>query len=130
MKNETVKKKKVRRKSVERGVVTVLSTFNNTIVTISDEEGNVLVQRSPANAGFKGSKKSTAYAATKAGLLAGEIALKKYGLKEAKASIKGPGAGRTAALKGVDSAGLRITYLRDVTSIPHNGCRSRKRPRK
>ncbi len=123
-------KKKIKRKNIEKGCATVLATFNNTIVTITDENGDTLVQKSPANAGFKGSKKSTAYAATKAGILAAEVATKKYSMKEISVSIKGAGAGRAGAVKGLDSGGLRVSLLKDVTSIPHNGCRPRKRPRK
>ncbi len=128
--SKKVVKKKTRRKKVEKGYVSVLSTFNNTIITIADEKGDVLVQKSPANVGFTGSKKSTAYAATKAGVAAAEVATKKFGMKEVAVSIKGAGSGRTAAVKGLDSGGLRVSLLKDVTSIPHNGCRPRKRPRK
>lgn len=124
------KVKKTAKRSVQSGVISVQSTFNNTIVTIADVDGKVLVQGSPANVGFKGAKRSTAYAATKAAMYAGEIAVKKYGLKEAKAFIKGPGAGRNAAIKGIDSVGIKITQLVDRTPIPHNGCRPRKLPRK
>lgn len=125
--SKIVKKAKIQVKS---GVATVLSTFNNTLITLADTEGKVLVQRSPANCGFKGSRKSTAFAATKAAKEAAEIAMKKYGLAEVKVYIKGPGAGRNAAVKGLDSAGLKVTLLADTTPIPHNGCRPRKRPRK
>jgi len=123
----TAKKSK---KNISSGVVTVLATFNNTIISIADENGEVLVQGSPAVVGFKGSRKSTAFAATKAAVDAAQKAIKKYGLKEVKAILKGPGAGRNAAVKGLDSAGLKITTLTDKTPIPHNGCRPRKAPRK
>lgn len=122
--------KKTAKRSVQTGIVSVQSTFNNTIITISDADGKVLVQGSPANVGYKGSKRSTAFAATRAAQYAGEIAVKKYGLKEAKAFIKGPGAGRNAAIKGLDAVGIKITQLVDRTPIPHNGCRPRKLPRK
>jgi len=118
------------RKSVHAGVVSVKATFNNTIITIADLDGNTLVQGGPAKVGFKGSKKSTAFAATKAAKEAGIEAIKKYGLKEVKAYIRGAGTGRNAAIKGLDSAGLRITSLVDKTGIPHNGCTPRKKPRK
>lgn len=118
------------KKNISNGVVTVSATFNNTIISIADENGEVLVQGSPTVVGFKGSRKSTAFAATKAAVDAAQKAIKKYGLKEVKVVLKGPGAGRNAAVKGLDSAGLKITTLTDRTPIPHNGCRPRKAPRK
>ncbi len=118
------------KKSVTTGVVTVQATFNNTVISITDQNGEVLVQGSPAVVGFKGARRSTAFAATKASLDAAEKAIKKYGLKEVKVIVSGPGAGRNAAVKGLDSAGLKITTLVDRTPIPHNGCRPRKSPRK
>lgn len=125
--NKVIKKAK---RVVKAGVAHIQATFNNTLVTLTDTEGKLLVQRSPVNVGFKGSRKSTAFAATKAAKEAADIAMKKYGLVEVKVYIKGPGAGRNAAVKGLDSAGLKITLLADTTPIPHNGCRPRKRPRK
>jgi small subunit ribosomal protein S11 len=124
------KTKKKTKKSVESGMAMIQSTFNNTIITLTDADGEVLVQGSPAVVGFKGARRSTAFAATKAATDAAEKAIKKFGLKEVKVFIKGPGAGRNAAVKGLDSAGLRITMLVDRTPIPHNGCRPRKAPRK
>lgn len=124
-----VTKKKAKR-TVPAGIVTVQTTFNNTIISITDPEGGLLVQGSPSAVGFKGSKRSTAFAATKAATEAAEQAVKKYGLKEVKVYIKGPGSGRNAAVKGLDAAGLKITMLADRTPIPHNGCRPRKAPRK
>ncbi|HBB64773.1 30S ribosomal protein S11 [candidate division WS6 bacterium RIFOXYD1_FULL_33_8] len=124
-----ISKKKVK-KSVSTGIVTIQSSFNNTIISITDQNGEVLVQGSPGVVGFKGSRKSTAFAATKAASDAADKAIKKYGLKEVKVIVKGPGAGRNAAVKGLDSAGLKITTLVDRTPIPHNGCRPRKSPRK
>lgn len=123
----TTKKAK---RNVSSGVATVWATFNNTIISIADENGEVLVQGSPAVVGFKGSRKSTAFAATKAAIDTAQRAIKKYGLKEVKVILKGPGAGRNAAVKGLDSAGLKITTLADRTPLPHNGCRPRKAPRK
>lgn len=123
----TTKKTK---RSVTNGVVTVQSTFNNTIISITDEKGELLVQGSPAVVGFKGARRSTAFAATKAALDAAEKAIKKYGIREVKVIVSGPGAGRNAAVKGLDSAGLKITTLIDRTPIAHNGCRPRKSPRK
>jgi len=129
---ETVKSKKTKtvKKNVQSGIVTVQSTFNNTIITIADENGEVLGQGSPSRIGFKGAKRGTAYAATKAASDIAEKVVKKYGLREVKVILKGPGAGRNAAVKGLDSAGLKITMLVDKTPIPHNGCRARKAPRK
>ncbi len=124
------KNKKRKKRKVNSGVAYVNCTFNNTIITITDENGDTLVQKSPPHVGFVGSKKSTAYAATKAALAAGEIAIKKYGLREAKVVLEGLGAGRNASVKGLDSAGIRITMLVDRTRIPHNGCRPPKMPRK
>lgn len=127
---EVKKSKKSTKGNVQSGIATILSTFNNTIITLADEKGEVLGQGSPAVVGFKGAKRSTAYAATKAALDVAEKVIKKYGLKEVKVFIKGPGSGRNAAVKGLDSAGLRITMLVDKTPIPYNGCRPRKMPRR
>jgi len=124
----TIKKKA--KKSVSSGIVTIQSTFNNTIISITDTDGEVLVQGSPSVVGFKGAKRSTAFAATKAASDAAEKAIKRYGLKEVKVIVSGPGAGRNAAVKGLDAAGLKVTTLVDRTPLPHNGCRARKSPRK
>ncbi|HCC67998.1 TPA: 30S ribosomal protein S11 [Patescibacteria group bacterium] len=121
--------KKSTKKNVRSGMAMIQATFNNTIITLTDGEGNTLVQGSPAVIGFSGSRRSTAFAATKAAQDTAKKAIKKYGLKEVKVFIKGPGSGRNAAVKGLDAAGLRITSLIDRTPIPHNGCRSRKAPR-
>ena len=126
---EAKAKKKSKKKSITSGHAYVQATFNNTVVTISDQEGNALVQGSPRTVGFAGSKISTAFAATKAASEAASIAMKRYGLKEVKVFITGPGSGRNAAVKGLEAAGLRVTLLTDRTPIPHNGCRSRKAPR-
>jgi len=119
------KKKKIQ---VQKVKVFINSTYNNTIVTIADYEGNVLAWCSPGNVGFKGSKKSTAYAATKA---AEEAVFKaqKNGVKEAIVIIKGAGMGRQAAVKGLRQAGLKITSLSDFTPVPHGGVTPRKKPR-
>ena len=122
--------KKSTKGNVQSGIATIQSTFNNTIITLADDNGEVLGQGSPSMVGFKGAKRSTAYAATKAAIDVAEKVIKKYGLKEVKVVIKGPGAGRNAAVKGLDSAGLKVTMLIDKTPIPHNGCRPRKIPRK
>lgn len=113
---------------VPTGVATVLATFNNTIVTITDPNGSVLSWSSAGKAGFKGSRKSSAYAATLAAQDAAKNA-QAYGLKELEVNLKGPGAGRESAVRGFQSAGLQITLIRDVTPVPHNGCRPRKRRR-
>ena len=124
-----VKSKKSVKKKVQKGMAMITATFNNTIITLTDEEGNALAQGSPAVVGFGGARRSTAFAATRAAQDVAEKAMKKYGLKEIKVFVKGAGSGRNAAVKGLDSAGLRITYLADKTPIPHNGCRPRKAPR-
>ncbi len=118
------------KRSVSTGIATIQATFNNTIISIADQNGEVLVQGSPAVVGFKGARRSSAFAATKAASDAAERAIKKYGIREVKVIVSGPGAGRNAAVKGLDSAGLKITTLIDKTPIPHNGCRPRKSPRK
>ena len=126
---KVLKKSKVR-KNIPSGIASVQATFNNTIITLADLEGNALGQGTPARVGFKGSKKSTAFAATKAATEVAHEVIKKYGLKEVKVYVCGAGAGRNAAIKGLDSAGLRLTTLVDRTGLPHNGCRPKKRPRK
>ena len=126
----TKKTTKKTKKMVNAGIATIQSTFNNTIISLTDTEGNVLGQGSPARVGFKGARRSTAFAATKAAVEVAERVMKKYGLKEVKVFVKGPGSGRNAAVKGLDAAGLRITMLADRTPIAHNGCRPRKAPRK
>ena len=122
-----VTKKKVR-KNVQTGVVHIQSTFNNTIVTVTDTHGNALSWCSAGARGFKGSRKSTPFAA---GVAAEEAARRAmdHGLKSVSVFLKGPGAGREAALRSLQSAGLRVTSIRDVTPIPHNGCRPPKRRR-
>ena len=128
-KKKAVVKKKPQKRIVPEVRVYVQASFNNTIVTITDPDGAVLVSTSPGAIGFVGTKKSTAFAATKAAEDAVYKA-QKYGIREAKVYIKGPGPGRNAAVKGLDSAGLRIKLLSDITPLPHNGCRPRKMPRK
>jgi len=122
-----VTKKKVR-KNVQTGVVHIQSTFNNTIVTVTDTHGNALSWCSAGARGFKGSRKSTPFAA---GVAAEEAARRAmdHGLKSVSVFLKGPGTGREAALRSLQSAGLRVTSIRDVTPIPHNGCRPPKRRR-
>ena len=121
-------KGKKERKIVVNGIVHIQSTFNNTIVTITDMNGNVIASSSPGQVGFKGSRKSTPFAAQ----LAAQSALKKamaLGLKTAEVRVKGPGVGREAALRALQMDGFSVTMIRDVTPIPHNGCRPPKRRR-
>ena len=124
---QTRGKKRVR-KNIAKGVAHVHSTFNNTIVTITDEHGNVLTWSSAGALGFKGSRKSTPYAAQMAGEAAGKAAIDN-GMKQVSVNVKGPGPGREAAVRALQVAGLEITMINDVTPIPHNGCRPPKRPR-
>ena len=132
MAQQTVKKpvrgRRRERKSVPRGRAYVQSTFNNTIVTMTDPGGNVISWSSSGSAGFKGSRKSTPYAAQ----VAADAAAKKaseHGVKILEVEVKGPGAGRESALRALQAAGFTITSIRDVTPIPHNGCRPPKRRR-
>lgn len=114
--------------SVTSGVAHILATFNNTIISITDMQGNVLGWSSAGQVGFSGSRKSTAFAAQ----LAAEQAAKKVievGMKEVRVHVDGPGSGRESAIRAIQAAGLDVTLIRDVTKIPHNGCRPRKRRR-
>lgn len=120
--------KKKEKKNVVEGVATIRATFNNTIITLSDMNGNTLAWGSAGVAGFKGSKKGTPYAAQLACEKAVEAA-KYHGFQYVHIRIKGPGAGREAAIRALAAAGLKIKTLRDVTPIPHNGCRPRKKRR-
>ena len=122
------KTKRKTKKSILNGVVHIQSTFNNTIITISDVSGNVIAWSSAGARGFKGSRKSTPFAAQVA---AGDAAAKamEHGLKNVTVLVKGPGAGRESALRAIAAAGLKISLIRDVTPIPHNGCRQPKRRR-
>src|SRR6478736_364937 len=126
-KGEKRGKKKVK-KNIQTGIVFIQSTFNNTIITITDVSGNVLSWSSAGARGFKGSRKSTPFAAQVA---AGDAAAKamEHGLKNVSVLVKGPGAGRESALRALAAAGLKVTLIRDITPIPHNGCRPPKRRR-
>ena len=126
-KKKTFKKKKVK-KNIQDGVAHIQSTFNNTIITITDMGGNVIAWSSAGARGFKGSRKSTPYAAQQAAEDAAKKAMV-HGLKNLEVYVKGPGAGREAALRSLQSIGLNIKLIRDVTPIPHNGCRQPKRRR-
>jgi small subunit ribosomal protein S11 len=122
------KGKKKERKIVQSGVAHIQASFNNTIVTITDMGGNTVVWASAGNQGFKGSRKSTPFAATRAGEVAAKKAME-YGMRQLDVYVKGPGSGRESAIRAIQSVGLRINMIRDVTPIPHNGCRPPKRRR-
>lgn len=120
--------KKKERKHVDRGVAHIRSTFNNTVVTITDVTGNTLSWASAGVLGFKGSRKSTPFAAQMAAESAAKEAME-HGLREVECLVKGPGAGREAAIRSLQAAGLEVSLIKDVTPIPHNGCRAPKRRR-
>ena len=122
------KTRKRERKSVPRGKAYIQSTFNNTVVTLTDPEGNTIAWGSSGTAGFKGSRKGTPYAAGLAADGAARRAME-HGLRQVEVYIKGPGSGREAAIRSLQAAGLIVTGIRDVTPIPHNGCRPRKKRR-
>lgn len=130
--NKTAGKKVIRkrreRKNIERGCVHIQSTFNNTIVTITDVQGNAISWASAGEMGFKGSKKSTPFAAQMAAEKAAKAA-QEHGLKTVEVFVKGPGSGREAAIRALQGVGLEVSMIRDVTPIPHNGCRPPKRRR-
>jgi len=128
MQKKKVKTKKKISKNVSRGIAHILATFNNTIVTITDTKGDALCWSSTGTVGFKGSKKSTPFAAG----IAAENAAKKareHGVKELEVFVKGPGSGRESAIRSLQAAGISIRAIKDVTPIPHNGCRPPKRRR-
>ena len=121
-------KKRRERKNIEKGAAHISSTFNNTIITITDAQGNAISWSSSGAHGFKGSRKSTPYAAQVTAEDAGKKAAE-HGMKTLEVWVKGPGAGRESALRALQSVGFVITAIRDVTAVPHNGCRPRKRRR-
>ncbi|HET6424708.1 MAG TPA: 30S ribosomal protein S11 [Planctomycetaceae bacterium] len=121
------KRKKVRR-NVSRGIAHIKATFNNTQVTITDTNGDVLTWATAGTVGFKGSRKSTPFAAQRAAETCAERALK-FGLKEIEVRVKGPGSGRESAITGLQTGGLSVRSIEDVTPLPHNGCRPRKKRR-
>ncbi len=116
------------RKNVEHGAAHIKSTFNNSIVTLTDTTGNTLSWASAGGLGFRGSRKSTPFAAQMAAETAAKVAME-HGLKSIEVYVKGPGAGREAAIRSLQAAGLEVTLIKDVTPIPHNGCRPPKRRR-
>ena len=121
-------KKRRERKNVERGQAHIQSTFNNTIITITDANGNAVSWASAGELGFKGSRKSTPFAAQSAAETAAKIAVD-HGMKTVEVYVKGPGQGRESAIRALATAGLTVTLIKDVTPIPHNGCRPPKRRR-
>ena len=121
-------KKRRERKNVEKGAAHIRSTFNNTIITITDMNGNAVSWASAGELGYKGSRKSTPYAAQMAAETAAKIAVDQ-GMKTVEVYVKGPGSGRESAIRALQSVGLEITMIKDVTPIPHNGCRPPKRRR-
>ena len=127
-KKPTTRVRRRERKQIPRGRAFIQSTFNNTIITLTDPQGNVIACRSAGTVGFKGSRKSTAYAAQMAATEAAKRAME-HGLRQVDVSVKGPGSGREAAIRSLQAAGLSVTSIRDVTPMPHNGCRPPKRRR-
>lgn len=126
--NKTSRPKRKDRKNVEYGVAHIRSTLNNTIVTITDKNGNALSWASAGGLGFRGSRKSTPFAAQMAAEVAAKAAME-HGLKQVEVYVKGPGAGREAAIRSLQATGLEVNMIKDVTPIPHNGCRPPKRRR-
>ena len=123
-----VKKKTKKEKVDVVGVAHIQASFNNTIISLTDIYGNVIVQSSSGHQGFKGSRKNTPFAATQAAAAAARVALG-LGMKKISVLVKGPGAGRDSSVRSLQAAGLQVTSIRDVTPIPHNGCRPRKKRR-
>ncbi|GBF31915.1 SSU ribosomal protein S11p [Desulfocucumis palustris] len=128
MARRAVRTKRREKKNIDRGVAHIKSTFNNTVVTITDTKGNAISWASAGQVGFKGSRKSTPFAAQMAAEQAAKEAME-HGMKEVEVMVKGPGAGREAAIRSLQAAGLEVNLIKDVTPIPHNGCRPPKRRR-
>jgi len=124
----TARVKRRERKNIETGVAHIQSTFNNTVVTITDARGNAISWASAGQMGFKGSRKSTPYAAQMAAEQAAKAAME-HGMREVECYVKGPGSGREAAIRSLQATGLEVSVIKDVTPIPHNGCRPPKRRR-
>ena len=123
-----VVKRRRERKNIEKGTVHIRATFNNTIVTVTDTAGNAISWASAGELGFKGSRKSTPFAAQSAAETAAKAAME-HGLKSVEVYVRGPGAGRESAIRALETVGLQITLIKDVTPVPHNGCRPPKRRR-
>ena len=128
MAEKRVTKKRRERKNIEKGAAHICSTFNNTIVTITDVAGNAVSWASAGELGYKGSRKSTPFAAQRAADAAAKAAME-HGMKTVEVYVKGPGQGRESAIRALSTAGLQVTMIKDVTPIPHNGCRPPKRRR-
>ncbi|MFS8630277.1 MAG: 30S ribosomal protein S11 [Bacillales bacterium] len=128
MARKTNTRKRRVKKNIETGVAHIRSTFNNTIVTITDVHGNAIAWSSAGALGFKGSRKSTPFAAQMAAEAAAKASME-HGMKSVEVNVKGPGAGREAAIRALQAAGLEVTAIKDVTPVPHNGCRPPKRRR-
>jgi small subunit ribosomal protein S11 len=120
--------KRKERKNIPTGIVHISATFNNTIITFTDNVGNVISWASSGTSGFKGSRKSTPFAAQKAAEVAAKRA-QEHGMRTVGIFVKGPGSGRESAMRAIHAAGMKVTFIRDVTPIPHNGCRPPKRRR-
>ena len=127
-KKTTATRKRREKKNIERGTVHIQSTFNNTIVTIADMQGNAVSWASAGEMGFRGSRKSTPFAAQTAAETAAKAAME-HGMKSVGVYVKGPGSGRESAIRALETVGLQVTLIKDVTPIPHNGCRPPKRRR-
>ncbi len=125
---KVVRTRRREKKNIEKGQVHISSSFNNTMVTITDTKGNAISWASSGGLGFRGSKKSTPFAAQSAAETAGRAAME-HGLKSVEVFVKGPGSGREAAIRALQTVGLEVTMIKDVTPIPHNGCRPPKRRR-
>ncbi len=128
VKKDSTKKKKVKSKNIPSGIAHIQATFNNTVVTITDLGGNVVSWSSAGCNGFKGSRKSTPFAAQIAAQKAAEVAVE-HGMRSAQVFLKGPGSGRESALRALHAAGISVTAIKDITPVPHNGCRPKKRRR-
>lgn len=128
MARKTTRPKRRERKNIERGVAHIQSTFNNTVITISDVNGNTISWSTAGANGFKGSRKSTPFAAQTAAEAAAKAAIE-HGMRSVDVMVKGPGSGREAAVRSLQAAGLEVTTIMDVTPFPHNGCRPPKRRR-
>ena len=128
VKKKATRTKRRERKNIERGVAHIKSTFNNTFISITDPDGNGIAWSSAGNVGFKGSRKSTPFAAQLAAETAAKVATD-HGMRQVEVYVKGPGAGREAAIRSLQAAGLEVNAIKDVTPMPHNGCRPPKRRR-
>jgi small subunit ribosomal protein S11 len=122
-------RKKKEKRIVPHGVVSIQATFNNTLITLADPDGRTVSWASAGSVGFKGSRKGTPYAAQQAAMTAAGVARDQYGMKSVEVRVKGPGAGRESAVRALAAAGLHINAIKDVTPVPHNGCRPPKRRR-